>query len=137
VIFKEADLTVNYPLMHWVSEGGQWEMGIYPVLYGWRVAMGRVKEGSYLRGGYCIGKDMVKANLLILMLMAIFKQQPEELTERDALRFLPEWELRPIGYPGDPCWEAFRKLSEEALEQEQEAEPKSSNSDAVLETTGI
>lgn len=109
--FNSTDTNENYSIFRWESEGGEWEMGVYPVTYGARVSLGRVGSISYLKGGYCVGNDMLKALQVVSMLQSFLSVQPEQSTENEISRLLPDWDLRPIGYPGDKCWEQLMALA--------------------------
>jgi hypothetical protein len=93
---KLATPTESYPMLRLESTEGQWEMGIYPTLYGTRVACGRIDSRLYLKGGYCCGTDSLLLMEVTGAIASILSTYPDSATTHEVESYLPQWNLRPI-----------------------------------------
>jgi hypothetical protein len=93
---KLATPTESYSMLRLESAEGQWEMGIYPTLYGTRVACGRIGSQLYLKGGYCCGTDSLLLMEVTVAIASILSTYPESATTHEVESYLPQWNLRPI-----------------------------------------
>jgi hypothetical protein len=106
-----AEATENYPIIRFLSEQDVWELGIYPVMYGYRVSCNRVASLSYLKGGYCAGADMGDVFKILLYLHDILEGQSESVTERTMNKVLPDWTKRPIPERDPDCMRQLAALA--------------------------
>jgi len=103
--------TINYPIVRLISPNEVWEMGIYLVLYGYRVGFGRVGSQIYLKGGYCAGSQLNNAIIILALLVDIFKPLDEQVTHEFAEKLLPDWKARPIPQSDPECMSALVSLA--------------------------
>lgn len=108
--FKPASTTMNYPTLRLVSEGGSWEVGIWPVIFGLRVRAGRTDNTVSVAVDYCAGNDEVFCFHLLATMVKIL-ERGVSITHRELERILPTWEVRPINQ--DPCWGKLQQLANE------------------------
>lgn len=109
--FAKAKPNINFPVGRWVSEGGIWEIGFCPVLYGIRVRFGKVGSASVVLD-YCAGDDKLFALELLGTMMQILSVFPESTAKQEISRLFPSFTIKPINQ--DPsCWERLKKLADE------------------------
>lgn len=113
--FNKAEPTLDYQAPRLVSENNIWEVGIHPVLFGFRVAAGRIGQHTYAVD-YCAASDKQFLQQLYMAVVMIFTQLPEEITERELQDFMPIYKRKPILL--DPCWEKLQKLAYEGVNYE-------------------
>lgn len=100
--------SLNYPRARRLSENDVWEMGIYPVMFGFRVRVGLAGDPLGYTFDYCAGDDVGFVIQLYVTVMALMEALPETITENQLLRLIPSYQVRPIDR--DPCWEALQAL---------------------------
>jgi hypothetical protein len=106
--FIKTDPTEDFDLAHYISTGGQWEMGVRSMIFGVRICGNRVGSIAFVFD-YCAGANMGFAHILLLVMFSILDNLPEDTTERELEKMLPGWEVRPIDK--DPCWEKLQQLA--------------------------
>lgn len=118
--FQAANLTDNYPLLRYVSEGGQWEVGLVPMLFGVRVRAGRTDDPFTVALDYCAGADLKLQRQLLIAVIVIFTGIPEAATHRDVHRLFPECHVKPIDR--DPSWEIIVRMRDDIMRQAMQAQ---------------
>lgn len=107
--FKRAVPDENFPGLHFVSEGGEWEAGLYSMIFGVRVRLARV--GAFGPAiDYCAGSNSGDQLMLLAVVITILEELPEKTTEREMQDYLPRQRIRPI-YNDPECWKKLRDLS--------------------------
>jgi hypothetical protein len=106
--FIKIDSNPDFDLAHYISTGGQWEIGVRLMIFGVRICGNRVGSIAYAFD-YCAGANMGFAQVLLLVMFSILDSLPEEITERELENMLPSWEVRPIDR--DPCWGKLQQLA--------------------------
>lgn len=107
--FHLAETNENFPLLRYVSEGGQWQIGLVPMLFGVRVRAGRTDDRYTVALDYCAGADLQFQRELLATVIVILSEIPEEATHRDIHRFFPESTVKPIDR--DPiCWPVLKRM---------------------------
>jgi hypothetical protein len=96
----------------WLSENEVWEIGIYPVMFGFRVRAGKTNSLG-VDIDYCAGNDPVFLGQLLTTVMSILESFSEALTSAELRLVLPPYEKKPINL--DPCWEQLQRLAKERL----------------------
>ena len=96
-----------------ISENGIWEIGIHPVLFGFRVRAGRVGEMEVAMD-YCAADQHEFLMELYAMAIILLQTYPEETSTAELRADLPGYEVRPINR--DPCWENLKELVREKLQ---------------------
>lgn len=115
--FKWAEKDTNFPIEHFVSEGGVWECGITPVLYGRRVRVGRVGDNGCVLD-YCAGDRMGFDHQVLTAVMGILLKVPEETPEWIVMDMFPTYHVKPIDR--DPtCWKELQALYEKTWRSSQ------------------
>lgn len=105
--FAQGQKTDAFPIERLVSTGGRWEVGIRPVIFGFRVCGGIIGSGCYAFD-YCAGANRGFILQLLAVMIGILEQLPEETTEQQLQDLLPGWRVRPIDQ--DPCWDNLQNL---------------------------
>jgi hypothetical protein len=116
-----AEPNLDYSILRLESQKSNWEMGIYPTLYGTRVSCGRIGSQLYLKGGYCCGTSptlLMEATLCISTILSSF---PELATMHDVESVLPDWNLRPINL--DDGIDKLRTVFQERLALSETSKP--------------
>lgn len=111
--FVYAEPNEKYPIVR--VQSATWEVGLYPVLFGVRVAANPLGAGGYALD-YCAGADPLMQVELFTLLVQILSRYPDTLRYDEAHRLFPRWTRRPM--VNDPeCLAALRALavSEEPL----------------------
>jgi hypothetical protein len=108
--FKAVEPDENFSLLRLVSEGGKWELGLRPMLFGVRVSLGRVWAVG-LVVDYCAGAKVADQFGVLAVVLDILEHFPEEASERDALGFFPEQRIRPM-YNDPECWAKLLALKD-------------------------
>lgn len=110
--FKVAEKTENFSLLRFVSEGGRWEVGLVPMLFGVRVRAGICGcDGCEL--DYCAGDDPVFQLALLDTVMKIMQTIPEDIDTWTFVSFWPGFRIKPINR--DPtCWKELLAMREKA-----------------------
>lgn len=110
--FKKAPLCENFPISHWVSTGGQWEIGLYPMIFGVRVRCGRVGAG-YVALDLCAGADPKFQLELLRCVMIVLIPVSEDILEAAMQAIFPRCDRKPINT--DPCWPKIQEMAMEVL----------------------
>lgn len=107
----------NYPIAHLKSE--RWEMGIYPVMFGFRVRAGLI-DAAGCEVDYCAGGD-INALVQIYSYVFFLLSSLEETTAGHELSaMLPTYACKPI--QDDPqCWEKLSALVDNPPKEHQVA----------------
>lgn len=105
----ECKLNYRYSLAY-TSSNRIWFIGAKPVIYGVRaIAWRKDSVGPCL--DYCTGDDVELLIGVIRSMIAIFRQLPEDISEKEVIALFPQWNLRPINR--DKCWPALQQLAEQ------------------------
>jgi hypothetical protein len=98
------------------SENKRWALGVYPVMFGYRVR-GCLVNSSSVCIDYCAANQTDFLAELFLVLQLILEQLPEDTTETEMSRLMPGYTTRPINQ--DACWSTLRNLAiqDQALEK--------------------
>lgn len=112
--------TERYPAGRYISENGRWELGVVPVIFGFRVRWGLADNLMTYAGDYCAGSDQdFLVNLLITMIF-IFSFLPEDIPESELRKLLPVCQCKPINK--DPCWQELKTLAHRLAKEAEKAE---------------
>jgi hypothetical protein len=84
----------NFDLARYVSENGEWEMGLRSTIYGVRVCGNRVGSFAHVFT-YCAGADRGFISILLLVMISILQGLPESISERELERMLPSYKVKP------------------------------------------
>lgn len=131
--FTPAEPDDHYQFGHLISKGGRWEMGIYPVLFGYRVRAGLI-------GSMCCSVDYCAANQtdfllqLFVTVLSILESLPEDVTPGELERMLPRFRIKPINQDPD-CWVNLQALAKEL--QAKSTEPKDETIKAAVHSDGL
>ncbi len=106
----------NFDLARYVSENGEWEMGLMSMIYGVRVCGNRVGSFAHVFY-YCAGADRGFISVLLLVMISILQSLPESISERELKRMLPSYEVKPI--INDPCWGKLQQLAVDLAKSEE------------------
>jgi hypothetical protein len=117
----KTDNAVDFDLAHYISEGGQWEIGARSMIFGVRICGNRVGSIAFAFD-YCAGANVGFVHILLLVMLSILESLPEETTERELQNMLPSWEIRPIDK--DPCWQKLQQLAIDLAKSEVSANAK-------------
>jgi len=115
VKFTEAPTDENYSEKKFVSETGQWEVGLWPAAFGVRVRAGRAGRGSCAID-YCAGAQRLFQLQLLGCIMDILESFPESVDMNTIENLMPGYKQKPIDQ--DPCWDKLRELSRRAIRGE-------------------
>lgn len=85
-----------------------WEIGVYPVMFGYRVRAGRVAV-DWCAVDYCAGRDDTVLKKLVVLVTIILESFDESVTESQIEAILPWCKVKPIN--NDTCWDALVKLA--------------------------
>jgi hypothetical protein len=111
--FKPApDHIENQMFSRKISENGIWEIGIYPVAYGYRVRAGIVGNG-WVTIDYCAASQQTFLGQLYAVVQGILETFPESTPEHEIERLMPRFERKPINQ--DPCWNKLNQLLAERV----------------------
>jgi hypothetical protein len=101
--FKLAQTDENFPLLRMVSEGGKWELGYVPMLFGVRVRLGRV--GAYkVDCDLCCGSDPeLRARVLGYILITLYSKDEAGLTAQSIRSLFPQPTVKPLDR--DSIWQ--------------------------------
>lgn len=97
-----------YRIAHMGNE--EWEIGIFPVNFGYRVGAGRVNTVFYSIN-YCAGADLEFLFQLYLTVFVVVSSFLPGLEAYECERMMPSYEGRPINK--DPCWPRLLHLAQE------------------------
>lgn len=113
--FTVAPTTEDFLIHRLTSENNVWEVGIYPVLFGIRVAANPVGEIAYTIN-YCCGNNPEFSLVLLATVVGILESLPESISEREVSRLFPTYKVRPIDK--DECWIKLQEMltSRETIE---------------------
>jgi hypothetical protein len=92
--FNEAPTTQNFPDKRWVSEEGVWEIGLYPIVGGERLRLGKVGNGWLTIDYHTDEDDPAGALLLLSLVTEILKYFPESSTEKEIDEVFPSYRLQ-------------------------------------------
>ena len=104
-----TDTDASFGLLKYISTNNKWEIGMRPMLFGIRVSGNPV--GSYCYTfDYCAGNNPVFAIELFQTMLVIFEALPEDIDEKEVLKILPSYTIKPIDR--DPrCWKELQQLA--------------------------
>ena len=108
--FRRVPPDDNFSMLRLVSEGGKWEVDLYPVLFGVRIRCGQVGACAVVLD-YCAGADInLRVEILLLVLQVLEAMDEASTTEGDIDRAFPKWTRRPIDR--DPiCLPKLREIA--------------------------
>jgi hypothetical protein len=107
VKFRRVETDENFDFLKFVSEEGQWELGVFSVIYGRRVRLGRA-GATWVNLDYCAGDNFLFCLELLDAVGTILSQFPENISGGDIERHFPGYDRRPIDR--DPCWEKLSAM---------------------------
>jgi len=111
---REVEVNENYPIRRFQSEGGLWEWGIRPMLFGFRVTIGQCESPvlgvATIEADYCCGPELTSAMLWLGFISAILHQLPEEITAPELNRLFPKQRIKPL-YEDPDCRAALEELA--------------------------
>ncbi len=107
--FSPAQPNEVYQERRWLSEGGRWEAGLQPMMFGVRVQVSLVGScGPTLN--YCAGPDPFQIMVLMGTVLAALEPFDEATTEREMERAFPDYTVKPIFF--DPvCWPRLQEMA--------------------------
>ena len=108
--FKAADPDENFSLARFLSDGGRWEIGLRPMLFGVRVSLGLV-GGIGPAVDYCAGAKLDDQLNILSVVLAVLKKLPEEVNEREIRNSFPQQKIKPM-FNDPACWEKLLALAE-------------------------
>ena len=116
MLFQSApcSLDTGYTITY-ASETGRWELGIWPVMFGFRVRAGLAGDG-FVAVDYCAADQTIFLRELFAVVMLILEQLPEDTQPGELYRILPGHEVKPINQ--DPCWEKLQDLAKPGAARE-------------------
>lgn len=109
--FTHAEPDENFRILRLVSEGGRWEAGLVPMLFGVRVRVGVVGASAVVID-YCAGADQAFQFDLLATILIILDGLPESTGEVEILRMMPTYKVRPINK--DSCWLKLLEMAKAA-----------------------
>lgn len=107
--FVKGPGNMDHPISHLVSEGGRWEMGIRPMLFGYRVSASKVGDGGYSID-YCCGNELVWIFMVYQAVMKALEVLPEEIEPWQVSRLFPRQYTKPMR-SDLTCWAALLDLA--------------------------
>ena len=109
--FHDAETDENFPLLRRVSEGGRWELGLYPMMFGVRVRLGIVGNG-WCTLDYCAGPNPAEQFFLLGLVAGNLYWLPEESSEVDLQSIFPRQRIKPMHLDKE-CLERLLGLGKE------------------------
>lgn len=110
--FRRAPTEPNFDRLKLVSESGEWELGLWSVMFGVRVRFGRT-DSMDIELDYCAGANPLFQMELLNAVHIILQEIPETVTVRELRDIFPDYHLKPIDR--DPiCWPLLQRLRDEA-----------------------
>jgi hypothetical protein len=110
--FRRAPTEPNFDRLKLVSEGGEWELGLWSVMFGVRLRFGRTGSCG-VELDYCAGADTMFQLELLNAVHIILQEVPETVTESELHRMFPDYTLKPIN--NCPyCWPRLQQMRDEA-----------------------
>jgi hypothetical protein len=106
--FCDAPTDENFPLRHFLSEGGTWELGLVPMLFGVRVRLGKVGN-SWWTLDYCAGPVVAEQFFLLGVVAGTLYWVPEETSEAELGLIFPRQRIKPMSLDKE-CLEALLGL---------------------------
>lgn len=110
--FRLAPTEPNFDLIKLVSEGGEWELGLWSVMFGVRLRFGRTGAMS-VELDYCAGADEIFQLELLNAIHIILQEVPETVTDGELQRMFPDYVLKPIN-KCPYCWPKLQQMRDEA-----------------------
>jgi hypothetical protein len=115
VKIREVETNENYPVRRFQSEGGVWEWGIRPMLFGFRVTIGQCESPVLgmptIEADYCTGPEIESALLWCGFISAIMLQLREDLPAPALNRLFPRQTVKPL-YNDPACTKSLEELAE-------------------------
>lgn len=99
--FLPAEPNEGLPISRMVSDNGQWEVGIWPTFFGFRVRLGEV-GASWFVVDYCAGADPMLRAYLLAVVLAVCQELPDAPTAAQVHESFPLEQRKPID--GDGIW---------------------------------
>jgi hypothetical protein len=113
--FHRVQTEPNYDRLKLVSEGGEWELGLWRVMFGVRVRFGLAGAGG-VELDYCAGADPMFQLELLNAVHIILQEVPESVTCGEIQRMFPGFHIKPINL--DPfCWKRLQEMRDEARQR--------------------
>lgn len=110
--FSSADPTDDL-VVRLVSETGRWQVGVYPVLFGFRVRAGLTGTCWYALD-YCAADNEIFLMQLLIAVVTILESYPEDVTEQQISADFPRYQIKPIDR--DPtCWARLQEMAKAAM----------------------
>jgi len=103
----KAEENINFLESHFVSVNNKWEMGIFPVLFGYRVGVTRMGHCSYSLN-YCAGSDKEFLIELFIAVYRLLELLPEDISINEFENLIPTYQYKPINK--DACWPNLKAL---------------------------
>lgn len=109
--FKMAKPEPNFDRLKLVSEGGIWELGLWSVMFGVRLRLGRTGAGG-VNLDYCAGANQLFQMELLNAVHIILQEVPETISERDLEAMFPDYTRKPINHD-EYCWKRLQQMRDE------------------------
>jgi len=110
--FKIAQKTEQFDALRLVSEGGIWELGLWSVMFGRRIRLGKVGEGC-VNLDYCAGDNLLFQLEVLNAVRCILLDVPEDVDVWAIENLFPGYEIKPINLDSH-CWPTLQALAEKA-----------------------
>jgi hypothetical protein len=110
MIFLETEPDENFPLRKFLSEGGRWELGLTPMMFGVRVRLG-VAGNPWCTLDYCAGPKPADQFFLLGIVAGICFWLAEETSEIDLQRVFPRQTIKPMSEDKE-CFQSLLELGE-------------------------
>ena len=109
MLFTQQPPNEGYPILRMSSESDLWEMGIRPVLYGYRVSAGKTGTLFYSLD-YCCGDSRQWILRVITVLEIALERIPETAQLSEVEKLFPRQQFKPMQQDPD-CWKRLLDLS--------------------------
>ena len=93
--FTLSHTTEGLDVLREVSESGRWELGVWRVLYGYRIRAGVVDNGVFAVD-YCTGSDMNHVSEVLGLVRVILSSLPEDVEGDEVHALMPGFQVKPI-----------------------------------------
>jgi len=101
--FKVTPPDENFPILRMVSEGGKWEVGYVPMIFGVRVRLGQVGNG-WVECDLCCGPSLLlRAKVLCYILATLLTADEAGIDSKMMRQLFPQPTRKPLDL--DPIWE--------------------------------
>lgn len=110
--FRKVECDINFPILKYTND--IWDIGILPVLFGYRVVGNLVTDNIY-EINYCLSNNFTKLALSFISTKSIIEGL-EDNSKKNVLNILPKWTVRPIYL--DNCYSELIDLGKRYINYE-------------------